>query len=46
MDSNGTGTLWSASVFLGADTILGPAYLGVGYGGGSHWGGYLLLGAP
>jgi NTE family protein len=40
------GTLWSASVFLGADTLLGPAYLGVGYGGGSHWSAYLLLGAP
>jgi NTE family protein len=40
------GTLWSASAFLGADTLLGPAYLGIGYGGGSHWSAYLLLGAP
>jgi NTE family protein len=45
-----TGTLWSGSVFVGADTFLGPAYFGYGYG----WGGstsssgtiYLLLGAP
>ena len=26
------GTLWSGSVFLGADTFAGPAYLGVGFG--------------
>ena len=26
------GTLWSASAFLGADTFLGPAFLGFGYG--------------
>ena len=26
------GTLWSGSAFLGADTFLGPAYLGLGVG--------------
>jgi NTE family protein len=39
------GTVWSSSVFLGADTALGPAYLGVGVGSG-RWSLYLLLGAP
>ena len=40
------GTLWSGSAFLGADTFLGPAYVGVGYGGAGNWSLYLLLGAP
>lgn len=40
------GTLWSGSAFLGADTAAGPAYLGVGFGGGGRWSLYLLLGAP
>jgi NTE family protein len=40
------GTLWSGSAFLGADTIAGPAYLGVGLGASGHWSLYLLLGAP
>jgi NTE family protein len=40
------GTLWSGSVFLGADTFLGPVYFGIGLGGSSHWSLYLLLGAP
>jgi NTE family protein len=40
------GTLWSASVFLGADTFLGPVFLGLGSGGSSNWSLYLLLGAP
>jgi NTE family protein len=39
------GTVWSGSAFLGADTFLGPAYLGVGVGAG-RWSLYLLLGAP
>ncbi len=39
------GTVWSSSVFLGADTALGPAYFGVGVGSG-RWSLYLLLGAP
>lgn len=40
------GTLWSGSVFLGADTAAGPAYLGLGGGKAGHWALYLLLGAP
>jgi NTE family protein len=40
------GTLWSASAFLGADTFLGPAYLGAGFAGAGRWSLYLLLGAP
>ena len=40
------GTLYSGSVFLGADTFAGPAYLGVGVGNGGSVSGYLLLGAP
>jgi len=39
------GTLWSGSLFLGADTFAGPAYLGVGVASGS-WSIYMLLGAP
>jgi len=39
-------TLWSASGFLGADTSLGPAFFGLGYGGAGNWSLYLLLGAP
>ena len=39
------GTVWSSSVFLGADTFVGPLYLGVGVGAG-RWSLYLLLGAP
>jgi NTE family protein len=40
------GTVWSGSVFLGADTFLGPAYVGVGIGASGRWSLYLLLGAP
>jgi NTE family protein len=40
-----SGTVWSSSLFLGADTFLGPAYVGVGVGAG-RWSLYLLLGAP
>ena len=40
------GTLWSGSVFLGADTFVGPAYLGVGLGTAGNWSMYMLLGAP
>jgi NTE family protein len=40
------GTLWSGSLFLGADTFAGPAYLGVGFGKSGTWSLYLLLGAP
>jgi len=40
------GTLWSGSVFLGADTFAGPAFLGFGLGQAGNWSLYLLLGAP
>jgi NTE family protein len=40
-----TGTLYSGSVYLGSETFLGPVYLGLGYGGGSNFSLYLLLGA-
>jgi NTE family protein len=39
------GRVWSGSAFLGADTFLGPAYVGVGVGAG-RWTLFLLLGAP
>jgi NTE family protein len=39
------GTVWSSSVFLGADTFIGPAYFGVGVGAG-RWSLYLLIGVP
>ena len=45
-NSPSRGTLWSGSAFLGADTFLGPGYLGLGYGGAGNWSLYLLLGAP
>ena len=45
-NSQSPGTLWSGSAFLGADTFLGPAYLGLGYGGAGNWSLYMLLGAP
>jgi NTE family protein len=40
------GTLWSGSVFLGADTFLGPFFVGVGLGTSGNLSLYLLLGAP
>jgi NTE family protein len=40
------GTLWSGSVFLGADTFLGPLYFGFGMGSSNNWSLYLLLGVP
>jgi NTE family protein len=40
------GTLWSGSVFVGADTFLGPFYLGFGLGQSGSRSLYLLLGAP
>ena len=41
-----SGTLKSASVFLGADTPIGPLYFGYGHtaDGNSSW--YLFLGRP
>jgi NTE family protein len=40
------GTVVSGSVFLGADTFAGPAFLGVGAGESGRWSLYLLLGVP
>jgi NTE family protein len=40
------GTLYSASAFLGADTFIGPLYLGIGFGKDGRSSVYLLLGAP
>ncbi|HKU71433.1 MAG TPA: esterase, partial [Burkholderiales bacterium] len=40
------GALYSGSVFLGANTFLGPAYFGLGAGEGGRYSIYLLLGAP
>jgi NTE family protein len=47
VDSLGSpGTLWSGSAFLGADTFIGPIYLGLGLGTSGNWSLYLFLGAP
>jgi NTE family protein len=40
------GTIFSGSVFLGADTFAGPAYFGLGAGEAGRWSLYLLLGVP
>jgi NTE family protein len=40
------GTLWSGSVYLGADTFVGPMYVGIGAAPGGNWSIYMLLGAP
>lgn len=40
------GTIYSGSVFLAADTFVGPAYLGFGLGESGNHSVYLLLGAP
>ncbi len=39
-----TGTLWSTSVYLAAETFLGPAYFGIGISGKGRHSVYLLLG--
>lgn len=41
-----TGTLWSASVYLAAETFMGPAFLGWGYAGKGNGALYLMLGVP
>jgi NTE family protein len=47
LDTGGdTGTLKSASIFLGADSFLGPGYFGLGIAPGGRWNVFLLLGAP
>jgi NTE family protein len=38
--------LYAGSIFLGASTFLGPAFLGLGYGEGGRTSVYLLLGIP
>jgi len=40
------GTIVAGSIFLAADTFLGPGYLGVGLAEGGRIGAYLLLGVP
>jgi NTE family protein len=40
------GTQYSGSLFLGAQTVAGPGYLGVGFGNNGAFSLYLLLGAP
>ncbi len=40
------GTKWSGSLFLAADTFVGPLYFGLGAGASGRWSLYLLLGAP
>ncbi len=40
------GTLWSGSLFLGADTFFGPVYAGIGYGKSENFRFFLLIGAP
>ena len=40
------GTQYSGSLFLGANTFAGPAYLGAGFGNGGAFSVYMLLGAP
>jgi len=44
--SSGAGTIASGSLFLGADTSLGPAYFGLGFGEGGRVSLYLLVGVP
>ncbi|WP_280156053.1 patatin-like phospholipase family protein [Piscinibacter sp. XHJ-5] len=41
-----TGTLWSGSVFVAAETFLGPAFFGFGFAASGHRSLYLLLGVP
>jgi len=43
---SGAGTILSGSVFLAANTFLGPAYFGLGIGEAGRWSLYLLLGVP
>jgi NTE family protein len=40
------GTLWSGSAFVGANTFLGPAYVGLGLAPAGRWSLYMLLGVP
>ena len=40
------GQLWSGSAFVGADTFMGPMFVGLGLAPAGRWSLYLLLGAP
>jgi NTE family protein len=40
------GTKKSGSIFVGADSFMGPGFLGLGFAPGNRWTVYLLLGAP
>jgi len=40
------GTKFGSSIFIGADTWIGPAYLGLGVAGDGATAGYLILGRP
>ncbi|MGH8732887.1 MAG: BamA/TamA family outer membrane protein, partial [Burkholderiales bacterium] len=41
-----TGTIWSGSLFIAANTFAGPAWFGAGFGEGGRYTLYLLVGAP
>jgi NTE family protein len=38
--------LFNGSLFLGADTPIGPVYVGAGFGEGGRYSGFLYLGSP
>lgn len=42
----GTGALWSSALFLGSDTFLGPAWLGLALGSAGQRSVFLMLGVP
>jgi NTE family protein len=41
-----SGTIWSGSIFVAANTFAGPLYFGAGFGEGGRHTLYLLVGAP
>lgn len=45
-EPGGTGGLWSASLFLAADTFLGPVYLGYGIAEGGESSLFFFIGVP
>src|SRR5262249_38962858 len=45
-EATSTGLKYAGSVFLGADTIIGPAYLAYGYAGSNNSAFYFYLGYP
>jgi NTE family protein len=44
--SPASGTIWSGSVFVAANTFAGPVYFGAGFGEAGRYTLYLLVGAP